>query len=196
MFLYPPRKGFSAAGYSTVTTTSLGNGKIKITDIFLRRKSIFVNFYTVVHKVHIYLEYHSVCSLVRTWTPLSRKRVCPSPREGRGGIHSPAGKGVGGPNSDDWRKSLALCVLCAVVSTDMYDYFWTKVSFSLVTQPKTRPPSNIVCVSVTFSRRVCPRRWRCDLLAYEACRSFASAACIPPAFSYNAENKAEQIIAD
>jgi hypothetical protein len=34
--------------------------------------------------------------------PLSRKLVCP-PR---------AGEGVGSPNSDDWRKILALCLLC------------------------------------------------------------------------------------
>ncbi len=46
--------------------------------------------------------------------PLSRKRVCPSPRNQRvGGAHSPASKGVGeSRNSDDWRKSLALCLLC------------------------------------------------------------------------------------
>jgi hypothetical protein len=45
----------------------------------------------------------------------------PSPQNrGRGGAHSPAGEGLGesqcvlGPNSDDGRKSLALCLLCAV----------------------------------------------------------------------------------
>ncbi len=50
------------------------------------------------HKVHLYLEYHSVCSLVRMGLPhpLSRKRV----------------RWWGGPNSDDWRKSLVLCLLC------------------------------------------------------------------------------------
>ncbi len=34
------------------------------------------------HKVHIYLEYHSVCPLVGIGTlpTLSRQRVCPSPR--------------------------------------------------------------------------------------------------------------------
>ncbi len=31
-------------------------------------------------------------------------------------IHSPAGEGVGGPNSDDWRKSMALCLLCDIQS--------------------------------------------------------------------------------
>jgi hypothetical protein len=27
-------------------------------------------------------------------------------------VFSPAGEGWGSPNSDDWRKSLALCLLC------------------------------------------------------------------------------------
>jgi hypothetical protein len=35
----------------------------------------------------------------------------PLPRTG-GGAHSPAGEGWGSPNYDDWRKSLALCLLC------------------------------------------------------------------------------------
>jgi hypothetical protein len=57
--------------------------------------------------------------------PLFRKRVCPIPpppgtRGGGGrGSHSPSGEGapgVGSPNSDDWRKSLALCLLCSLKS--------------------------------------------------------------------------------
>ncbi len=47
-------------------------------------------------------------------TTLSRKRVCPPPpRTKRGGDR--LGRGVrewGSPNSDDWKKSLALCLLC------------------------------------------------------------------------------------
>jgi hypothetical protein len=39
--------------------------------------------------------------------PLSRQRVCPSPGTKRGGV-----RGVESPNSDDWRKGLALCLLC------------------------------------------------------------------------------------
>jgi hypothetical protein len=32
---------------------------------------------------------------------------------GGGGIHTPLrGRGWGNPNSDDWRKGLALCLLC------------------------------------------------------------------------------------
>jgi hypothetical protein len=42
----------------------------------------------LIHKVHKYLEYHSVCPLVRIETPphpLSRKRVCPPPGTTGGG---------------------------------------------------------------------------------------------------------------
>ncbi len=67
-------------------------------------------------KVRIYKEYHSVCPLVGIGTlptPLSLASV-PLPPQNRGGgvAHSPAGRGWGSPNSDDWRKSLALCLLC------------------------------------------------------------------------------------
>jgi hypothetical protein len=45
--------------------------------------------------------------------------VCPLVRNGIGGegtTHSPEGEGwVGGLNSDDWRKSLALCLLCGML---------------------------------------------------------------------------------
>ncbi len=47
--------------------------------------------------------------------PLSRKRVCPSPTPPQtkgGSTHSPACEGLGSPNSDDWRKRLAFCLLC------------------------------------------------------------------------------------
>ncbi len=45
---------------------------------------------------------------------LSRKRVCPPHPPGirKGGQHSLAGEGAGGANSDDWRGSLAHCILC------------------------------------------------------------------------------------
>jgi hypothetical protein len=59
------------------------------------------------------LECHCVCPLVRFGSAhlLSRKRVCPPP-EPKGGQHSTEGEGVGGSNSEDWRESLALCLLC------------------------------------------------------------------------------------
>jgi hypothetical protein len=48
--------------------------------------------------------------------PLSRQRVCPFPQNrgpgGGGGGHTRLRvRGWGSPNSDDWRKSLALCLL-------------------------------------------------------------------------------------
>jgi hypothetical protein len=46
--------------------------------------------------------------------PLSRQRACSSPQN-RGGGHTRRGaRGWGSPNSDDLRKSLALCLLCVV----------------------------------------------------------------------------------
>ncbi len=70
------------------------------------------------HKVLIYIEHHSVCPLVGIWTPptpLPQASVPPPPQDQRvgGGAHSPAARGWGSSNSDDWRKSLALCLLCA-----------------------------------------------------------------------------------
>jgi hypothetical protein len=50
--------------------------------------------------------------------PLSRKRVCPLPPagpKGGGGGHTRLRlRGVGSPISDDWKKSLALCLLCGI----------------------------------------------------------------------------------
>jgi hypothetical protein len=73
------------------------------------------------HKVNIYIyvEYHSTyMSLRRTWEsphPLPRQRVFPSPQNQRGGGHTRLRVwGWGSPNSDDWRKSLALCLLCGL----------------------------------------------------------------------------------
>ncbi len=46
--------------------------------------------------------------------PLSCKRVCPPPPEPKGRGHTRLRlRGWGSPNSDDWRKSLAVCLLCA-----------------------------------------------------------------------------------
>jgi hypothetical protein len=53
----------------------------------------------------------------RNWdppTPSPASDCAPPPRTGGGGgAHSPAEvRGWGSPNSDDWRKILALCLLC------------------------------------------------------------------------------------
>ncbi len=47
--------------------------------------------------------------------PLSQASVFPTPLEPEEEEqHSLAGEGVGGANSDDWKESLALCLLCAI----------------------------------------------------------------------------------
>jgi hypothetical protein len=47
--------------------------------------------------------------------PLSRQRVCPSPGTIEVGGHTRLRvRGWGSTNSDDWRKSLALCLLCGL----------------------------------------------------------------------------------
>ncbi len=50
----------------------------------------------------------------RNWnspTPLAASECTLPPGPKGGEAHSPAAKGVGNPNSNDWRKSLALCLL-------------------------------------------------------------------------------------
>ncbi len=64
----------------------------------------------------VYLEYHSICPLVGIGTapPSLASKYCmyPPPPPTQRGARSPAGEGVGSPNLDDWRKNLALCLLC------------------------------------------------------------------------------------
>ncbi len=57
-------------------------------------------------------------SPLRNWDPPpSSPASCPSsPNQRGGGAQSLAAKGVGGPNSDAWRKSLVLCLLYTPVS--------------------------------------------------------------------------------
>jgi hypothetical protein len=71
--------------------------------------------YYVENKVLLFTEYHSVCPLVGIGTlppPLSPASVPLPPEPKGGGGTLPAGEGLGSPNSDNWRKSLALCLLC------------------------------------------------------------------------------------
>ncbi len=70
------------------------------------------------HKVHIFIEYHSVCPLVGIGNlppPFSPASVpLPGTNGGGGGVHTRLRvRGWGSPNSYDGRKSLALCLLCA-----------------------------------------------------------------------------------
>ncbi len=68
------------------------------------------------HKVRIFTEYHSVhMSPRRNWettTPSFSPASVPLPPEPKEGGHTRLRvRGRGSPNSDDWRKSLALCLL-------------------------------------------------------------------------------------
>ncbi len=67
------------------------------------------------HKVQIYLEYHSVCPLVLTGTPPTPVPLAGvSPQKNQRGGHTRLRvRGWKGPNLEDWRKSLALYLLCA-----------------------------------------------------------------------------------
>jgi hypothetical protein len=64
----------------------------------------------------LYLEYQSVCPFVRIGPPSPSPEsecVLPPPKpKGGGGRHSLGGEGENVANSDDWRESLVLCILC------------------------------------------------------------------------------------
>jgi hypothetical protein len=65
----------------------------------------------------IYLEYHSVCPLVGIGTLPTHLSPASVPLSQEAGAHTRLRvRGWGSPNSDDWRKSLALCLLCAAHS--------------------------------------------------------------------------------
>ncbi len=86
--------------------------------------------------------------------PLFRKRVCPS-RNQRGGHTRLRVRGGGCPNSDDWRKSLALCLLCEWPQTQGLNvnaegldtliykqnmYFFRRFHHPSLFPPSTSPP--------------------------------------------------------
>jgi len=48
--------------------------------------------------------------------------VCPPIEPKEGGTHSTAGRGVRGPDSDDWGKSLALCALPLLEKCNSYTH--------------------------------------------------------------------------
>jgi hypothetical protein len=85
----------------------------------------------------------------RNWdcpNPLSCQRVCPSPQEprGGGGLHTRLRvRGWGSPNSDDWRKSSALCLQClqATAGRDlkMCQYMGDKLTGNSRTEVVTTP---------------------------------------------------------
>ncbi len=107
------------------------------------------------HKVHVYLEYHSVCPLVGIGTPhpLSCKQVCPHPPGNKGGgVHTPQRvRGWGSPNWNDWTESLG-------VSTVLYSVLWHKErTFCII--------GWFQCLSCRVRQQLCWRActepWRC-----------------------------------
>jgi hypothetical protein len=89
--------------------------------------------------------------------PFSRQRVCPYPRNNRVGGHTRVRvRGWGSLNSNDWRKSLALCLLCGR----------NTCSFKSLTAPpphpsppsppppppSTPPPNALACPAIRTSR--------------------------------------------
>ncbi len=69
--------------------------------------------------------YHSVCHSSELGPPTpSPASVCVPPGHKGQGTQSPAGEVVGGPNSDDWIKSLALCLLCGRARRAGTRYFY------------------------------------------------------------------------
>jgi hypothetical protein len=75
----------------------------------------------------IFIEYHSVCPLRRNWdspTPFLANECAsppPEPKSKRGGHTRLRVRGWGSPNSDDWRKGLALCLLC--INPNVFFFF-------------------------------------------------------------------------
>ncbi len=136
---YPDRRTQPVSGSKTllllwekksvrsVNGADLGSDTLKVESLVY-----LLNFSTshqAAAQSHIYLEYHSVCLLVWLRTPpppLPQASVLPSPPPppNTGGrqpwtnssmeaTHSPVCREWRSPNSDDWRKGLALCLLCA-----------------------------------------------------------------------------------
>jgi hypothetical protein len=61
------------------------------------------------HKVH------NIPRVPQCMSPRPNRDPPPTSSPKRGwGTHSPGDEGVGDPNTDDWRKRLVLCLLCAI----------------------------------------------------------------------------------
>ncbi len=90
----------------------------------------------------VLIEHHSVSPLVGIGTPptpLPHESV-PSPSDQRVGGHTRLRlRGWGSPNSDDWRKSLALCLLCGRYSH--WSLEWVRGSQWRGWRGRLRPPA-------------------------------------------------------
>ncbi len=81
----------------------------------------------------------------------------PEPKVGEGRQHSPAGKGLGGPNSDDWRESLALYLVYSVplsidrkyaVPSSCWLHWWTLEKIDSVTSTSTSKVTELEITSI------------------------------------------------
>ncbi len=82
----------------------------------------------------VHIEYQNVCPFVGIGSPLPpRQQASVSPPLGPkgGGATLPCGWGGGGPNSDDWKESLALCILCAPPPLRCWIYYSMKFIYSI-----------------------------------------------------------------
>jgi hypothetical protein len=93
-----------------------------VSDVTFSNCSVICVFLLFFASIHIYIEYHSGCPLVRVGTPplaLPQASVPPPhPPPGTKGevVHTRLRvRGRGSPNADDLRKSLALCLICAPI---------------------------------------------------------------------------------
>ena len=93
--------------------------------------------------------------------PLPQASVYPPPPRNQRGGHSPAGdgRGGGGPNSDDWRKSLALCLPCVPVTLSVH-HTWTPCCLyrsGCCSTSQTLDKNNMGCFVIR-----CPSAWICN----------------------------------
>jgi hypothetical protein len=130
--------------------------------------------YYIAHSTYtVYLEIHSFCPIVRIGTsqPLSRKRVCPPPGTKSGDTLSCGWRCGGGPNKDDWRKSLALCLLYSVLFTI---YSWDIEDFEVLKKKlkklwmhnlyKTHPPPPPNFLPAWSNSQLCCRQCIHDII--------------------------------
>jgi hypothetical protein len=99
----------------------------------------------------LYTEHHSVCPFVGIGTPptpLPQVSV-PSPPPKGGGHTRLRLWGVGSPNSTDWRKSLALCLLCTAKTKCRN--FETNIPRKGISGSQSQFPHSCVCERFIYS---------------------------------------------
>jgi hypothetical protein len=102
---------------------------------------------------YIPIEYHNVCPIVPGPPTPSPASECVHPPESKDkGTHSPAGEVVGGPNSDDWRKSLVLCLLCGFTELKFLSCLLAELNEKFALQLDTSPCTDRSAYSAADSK--------------------------------------------